>query len=270
MLTVAESTSALPARILVRADAGDLRREFGLLAMLEPVAWTPEGLVVAPLAGGRDPAEQRERLALLGLAWEQVPGATPPLPFPAAVGGGVYRRSPGHAPAPRGLPEVVLVDGDGFGLAEHPTTGMCLDMLRDLPPGPALDAGCGSGILGLAWARLGRGSVLAVDLDPYAITQARESAWASGLDALVSVRRGAIDAVDPDDVAQRVVLINAPLVAQRALLAVPDAPAPPALLISGLQEEPMDEVVAAWGERGLGPVRREAVGRWQAAVLVAS
>lgn len=241
-----------------------------MLATLEPVAWTAAGLVVAPLAGGRYPAEQRERLALLSLPWEPAPGAPPPLPFPAAVGGGVYRRSPGHAPAPHDLPEVVLVDGDGFGLAEHPTTGMCLDMLADLPDGPALDAGCGSGILGLAWARLGRGPVLAVDLDPYAVTQARESAWASGLDALVSVRRAAIDAIDPEEVRARVVLINAPLVAQHALLAVPGDPAPPALLISGLQEQPMDEVLAAWAGRGLAVVRREAVGRWQAALAVAA
>lgn len=260
----------MPACILVRAGADELRREFPLLASLEPLAWTPAGLVVAPLAGGRDPAEQRERLALLTLPWEPAPGASPPLPFPAAVGGGVYRRSPGHAPAPVDLPEVVLVDGDGFGLAEHPTTGMCLDMLADLPDGPALDAGCGSGILGLAWARLGRGPVLAVDLDPYAVTQARESAWASGLDALVAVRRAAIDLTAPEEVRARVVLINAPLVAQRALLAVPEDPVPPGVLVSGLQEEPMDEVLAAWGERGLAVVRREAVGRWQAAVAVAS
>ncbi len=265
-----ESTSALPACILVRADADDLRHAFPLLATLEPIAWVPEGIVLAPLAGGRDPDEQRHRLALLEMPWERAPGACPPLPFPAAVGGGVYRRSPGHAPAPAGLPEVVLVDGDGFGLAEHPTTGMCLDMLRELPDGPALDAGCGSGILALAWARLGRGPVLAVDLDPHAVTQARESAWASGLDALVAVRRNALETLSPDDLNGRVVLANAPMVAQQALLAVPGDPAPPGLLISGLQQETMDEVLAAWCGRGLRVMRREAVGRWQAAALVAA
>lgn len=248
----------------------ELHGRFPLLATLEPVAWTPAGLVVAPLAGGRDAAEQRERMALLDLPWEPTPGASPALPFPAAVGGGVYRRSPGHAAAPPGVPEVVLVDGEGFGLAEHPTTGMCLDMLAELPDGPALDAGCGSGILGLAWARLGRGPVLAVDLDPYAVTQARESAWASGLDALVSVRRAAIDLTAPDEVRARVVLANAPLVAQRALLAVPGEPAPPGMVVSGLQQDSMDEVLAAWEERGLVVVRREAVGRWQAAAAVAA
>ncbi|MGB0613547.1 MAG: hypothetical protein ACPGN4_05300, partial [Miltoncostaeaceae bacterium] len=72
---------------------------------------------------------QAARLSALDLPWQPEPGPSPPLPFPAAVGGGVYRRSPGHAPAPAGLPEIVLVAGEGFGLAEHPTTGMCLDLL---------------------------------------------------------------------------------------------------------------------------------------------
>ena len=268
VVTVGESTSAVAPRILVRGTPDDLARDFALLAGLEPLAWTPEGLVVAPFAGGRAPGEQADRLALVPLPVEPAPGPTPPLPFPAAVGGGVYRRSPGHAPAPPGLPEVVLVDGDGFGLAEHPTTGMCLDLLAHLPPGPALDAGCGSGILALAWARLGRGPVLAVDVEPRAVAQARESAWASGLDALVSVRRAGLGALAPEQVAGRVVLANCPRVAHDALLSVEGQPVPTGLLLSGLQAGPMEEVITAWGARGLRSARRESVGRWEAAVLL--
>lgn len=267
VVTVAESTSTVPSRILVSGDPADLAAQFAVLAGLEPLAWVRGGLLVAPLAGGRDPAEQQARLAAVTLPWRADPGPVPPLPFPAAVGGGVYRRSPGHAPAPPGTPEVVLVDGEGFGLAEHATTGMCLDFLADLPDGPALDAGCGSGILALAWARLGRGPVLAVDLDPHAVTQARESAWASGLDGLVSVRRAALQSLAHDEVHGRVVLANAPRVAQDALLCVPDDPVPAAMVISGLQEAAMDEVLEAWERRGLTLHRRDAVGRWHAAAL---
>ena len=257
----------MPPRIVVSGDPTALAAEFPVLAGLEPVAWVPGGLVLAPFAGGRDPDEQRARLAAVGLPWRADPGPVPPLPFPAAVGGGVYRRSPGHAAAPPGIPEVVLVDGEGFGLAEHATTGMCLDLLAELPDGPALDAGCGSGILALAWARLGRGPVLAVDLDPHAVAQARESAWASGLDAVVAVRRGSVGALPREEVDGRVVLVNAPRVAQDALLSVPDEPVPAAVLISGLQSGAMDEVIEAWAARGLRPGRREATGRWHAATL---
>ena len=257
----------MPPRVVVMGDPSELATEFAVLAGLEPVAWVPGGLVVAPFAGGRSPDEQRTRLDAVALPWRADDGPAPPLPFPAAVGGGVYRRSPGHAPAPPGTPEVVLVDGEGFGLAEHATTGMCLDMLADLPAGPALDAGCGSGILALAWARLGRGAVLAVDLDPHAVAQARESAWASGLDAMVTVRRAALNVLAPEEVAGRVVLVNAPRIAQDALLAVPGDPVPAAVLISGLQADDMHEVAGAWEARGLMVTRSDAVGRWHAVAL---
>ncbi len=267
---VAESTIGVPPRIVVRADAPAITRHFALLAGLEPIAWVADGLALAPLAGGRDVREQAARIARLDMPWRADAGPSPPLPFPSAVGGGVYRRSPGHAPAPPGVPEVVLVSGEGFGLSEHPTTGMCLDLLADLPDGPALDAGCGSGVLALAWARLGRGPVRAVDLDPRAVAQTRESAWASGLDATVSVRRAALDVLAHDEVHGHVVLANAPAAAQQALLAAGAAPVPAAVLLSGLQAPSMDEVVAAWEERGMRLARRDAMGRWQAAVVLAS
>lgn len=257
----------MPPRIVVSGDPASLAAEFPVLAGLEPVAWVPDGLVLAPFAGGRGPDEQRARLAAVELPWRADAGPAPPLPFPAAVGGGVYRRSPGHAAAPPGLPEVVLVDGEGFGLAEHATTGMCLDLLDELPDGPALDAGCGSGILGLAWARLGRGPVLAVDLDPHAVAQARESAWASGLDALITVRRAGLGMLDPDEVAGHVVLVNAPRVAQDALLSVAGAPVPTGILVSGLQADDMREVTGAWEARGLQVARADGVGRWHAVAL---
>lgn len=232
--------------------------------------WVHGGLELAPLAGGRDGAAQARRLAALALPYEPVRGPSPPLAFPAAVGGGVYRRSPGHAPAPAGLPEIVLVAGEGFGLAEHPTTGMCLLMLASLPDGPALDAGCGCGTLALVWARLGRGEVLAVDVDPHAVVQTTRSAAASGLGDVVTARRAALDALAPHDVHDVVVLVNAPRAAHDALLALPGSPVPRAVLASGLVAGDMDAVAAAWAMRGLRLADWDAAGRWQAAVLVSS
>ncbi len=66
---------------------------------------------------------------------------------------------------------ILLDPGLAFGTGTHPTTAMCL---RALDGGIAagmnvVDYGCGSGILGIAAARLGAGSVLGVDNDPQAI-----------------------------------------------------------------------------------------------------
>ena len=65
---------------------------------------------------------------------------------------------------------------NAFGTGEHPTTRGCLLMLdRVLKTAlaNALDVGCGSGILAMAFAKACRGSAVAVDLDPDSVAIAR-------------------------------------------------------------------------------------------------
>ena len=73
---------------------------------------------------------------------------------------------------------ILLDPGLAFGTGTHPTTAMCLRALdADLPPGKrVVDYGCGSGILGIAAARLSAAAVLGVDNDPLAITASRDNA----------------------------------------------------------------------------------------------
>jgi len=73
---------------------------------------------------------------------------------------------------------ILLDPGLAFGTGTHPTTAMCLRALdADLPPGGrVVDYGCGSGILGIAAARLGAAAVLGVDNDRQAITASRNNA----------------------------------------------------------------------------------------------
>ena len=82
-----------------------------------------------------------------------------------------------HPPNPNAI-NILLDPGLAFGTGAHPTTAMCLRALDgDLPPGQrVVDYGCGSGILGIAAARLGATAVLGVDNDPQAITASRDNA----------------------------------------------------------------------------------------------
>jgi ribosomal protein L11 methyltransferase len=76
--------------------------------------------------------------------------------------------------------------GMAFGTGGHATTRLCLetivDMARQRPLGQVLDYGCGSGILGLACAKLGASGVIGVDIDPVAVRVAQANA-ALNLDA---------------------------------------------------------------------------------------
>ena len=50
---------------------------------------------------------------------------------------------------------VVIDPGRAFGTGAHGSTRAALALLQELEPGPALDLGCGSGVLSIAAARLG-------------------------------------------------------------------------------------------------------------------
>jgi ribosomal protein L11 methyltransferase len=82
---------------------------------------------------------------------------------------------------------VLTVDpGQAFGTGTHETTRMCLRFIEDVfdrPPAPrtVLDVGTGTGILGIAAARLGAERILAVDTDPVAVDVAEKNAGLNGV-----------------------------------------------------------------------------------------
>jgi ribosomal protein L11 methyltransferase len=81
---------------------------------------------------------------------------------------------------PAGLPAVVIDPGQAFGTGSHATTLLCLELLLEQSPGPALDLGCGSGVLAIAATTLGHAPVLACDDDPVAVEVAAENAARNG------------------------------------------------------------------------------------------
>ncbi len=88
---------------------------------------------------------------------------------------------------------LVLDAGLAFGTGTHGSTRGCLLALDWLArrgqvrPRRALDLGCGSGILSLAVARTWRSAVVAVDIDPVAVTVARANLRRNGVAARVRV-----------------------------------------------------------------------------------
>jgi ribosomal protein L11 methyltransferase len=91
--------------------------------------------------------------------------------------------------ARRGQAVVVLDPGLSFGTGQHPTTAFCLEQLavRKMA-GEAqsfLDMGMGSGILGIAAAKLGYQPVCGFDFDPEAVRIARLNARRNRVEARV-------------------------------------------------------------------------------------
>jgi len=82
-----------------------------------------------------------------------------------------------------------------FGSGEHGTTSGCLILLDRLKqdgfsPERTLDMGCGSGILGIAAAKLWNGPVLAVDIDPESVRVTHNHRLANGIGDNLSAEAG--------------------------------------------------------------------------------
>lgn len=94
---------------------------------------------------------------------------------------------------PERLP-IVLEPGMAFGTGAHPSTRLCLEALEErVRPGDVVvDVGCGSGILGIAAARLGARRVLACDIDADAVAAARRGAELNGLTGTIEVFHGSV------------------------------------------------------------------------------
>jgi len=94
--------------------------------------------------------------------------------------------------APREGEIVIELDpGMAFGTGTHPTTALCLRMLERVIRGgeTVIDVGTGSGILAIGAAKLGASRVLALDLDPVAVSSASQNLAMAGLQNVIEVRQ---------------------------------------------------------------------------------
>ena len=166
--------------------------------------------------------------------------------------------------ARKGEVVIELDPGMAFGTGLHPTTQMCLISLeRHIQPGmQLLDLGTGSGILAIAGARLGAGSVLALDTDPQAVQIARQNARLNGVADLISVSQGSLaQAEGPYDL----VLINilAKVIIQMAGQGLGEIIQPQGIVvIAGLIADQEKEVAAELSKAGLVITDRQQIEDW--------
>lgn len=141
--------------------------------------------------------------------------------------------------------------GMAFGTGSHATTQLCLEMLikamdhmlaaPSLRAPNVLDMGCGSGILGIAAAKLGAASVTAVDIDPVAVATARDNAVANQADIVV------LDAEQPIPSAPGFDIVIANILAQPLKVMAPaltkHVRPGGALLLSGILARQAEEIL---------------------------
>lgn len=96
---------------------------------------------------------------------------------------------------------IELMPRMAFGTGEHSTTRLCMKATEKyLKTGDrVLDLGTGSGILAIAAAKLGVSYVLALDIDPDAVSNARENIKRNRVQKIIELKLGTLGSKIPDD-----------------------------------------------------------------------
>ena len=164
---------------------------------------------------------------------------------------------------------IELDPGMAFGTGTHETTAMCLKLLDEYMDDTiktVIDVGCGTGILGIAAAKLGASEVSAFDIDDNSVRIAKENAEINGVAYCVSVKKNDL----LKGVATRCDLVIANIVADIVILLLPDArkllDKGGIMIASGVIHERAAAVETAFAQNGFRIEKKTVDGEWNAYV----
>lgn len=153
--------------------------------------------------------------------------------------------------------------GGAFGSGHHPTTQLALEALARVvePDDTVLDAGCGTGVLSIAAARLGSRGVMAIDLDHDILEVAAANIEANDVGDRVAVRCRTIeDLSDRFDVVVANIVIGDLLPLMAPLVRLADR----AAIVSGFLDDQFERLLR---DVDVDVVSRAARDGWGCAVL---
>lgn len=168
--------------------------------------------------------------------------------------------------------EVVYIDSNmAFGTGEHETTAMCVKLIEKYikPSDTVIDVGTGSGILGLAAAKLGAKSVIMTDIDPVAVEAANRNAKLNKVDGvckatLTNLLDGIVGAGD---------IVVANITAEVLAFLVKDIRSyvkeGGVVILSGILNDRLEKVINAYEKTGLKTKETLTDGEWSAVVFEA-
>ena len=226
------------------------------------IDWLGDQDWAAPRSGDVPELRFGDRLAVVPRDGEHIPTAQSRAGRPRSKG---PRPNPASSPE-RGRPAlgrreapflqtaVLRLDpGLAFGTGQHPTTRSCLAWLADarLEGRSVLDYGCGSGILAIAAALLGAARVVAVDIEPQALSATQANAGFNGV-ALDAVTTPEAFLPQPGfDLVLANILANTLIELAPTLSGCMNAGG--RLVLAGLLEPQMDAVTAAYPSLAFDP-----------------
>ena len=168
-------------------------------------------------------------------------------------------------------PVIRIQPSMGFGTGHHASTRMCLHWLQQASPAgkSVLDVGTGSGVLAIAASILGASASVGIDVDPDALTNARENLELNskarveflecGLESAQTIASGPFDLVLAN--------LTGALICRSAGAFGRFAAAYASLIVSGFQVHDLGEVSAALEVAGWTRVSHESEQTWIGALF---
>ena len=164
----------------------------------------------------------------------------------------------------------VIIDSNmAFGTGEHETTSMVLSLMQDYVKNAetVIDVGTGSGILGIAAAKLGAKKVFMTDIDYVAVKSATHNCEINGVSDKCEVCLNNL--LDDKNVVGDLVLAN--ITADVLLILAEELPqrvkGGGTLIMSGIIKSRVDEVVKKYTSIGFTLEKRRDEGEWIALVM---
>ncbi len=165
---------------------------------------------------------------------------------------------------------IFIEPGMAFGTGEHASTRLALTLMSDMDFAEkrVADVGTGSGILGIAAAKAGAKSVYMCDIEEEAVKAAKEAVELNGAADKATVEKADLASGFSGEKAD---IVTANLTADLLEMLLPDVDRilknGGFVVTSGIIIPRRDEVIQAFGERGLTPVSSESEGDWCSVVF---
>ncbi|MDE6059883.1 MAG: 50S ribosomal protein L11 methyltransferase [Clostridia bacterium] len=157
-----------------------------------------------------------------------------------------------------------LDPGMAFGTGSHATTRMCLDLL-DVEGKDVIDVGCGSGILGIAAKLCGASDVYMCDIDEQAVKFAKQNAEINGVDTQIECADLIVGTRTADVI---IANITADILMRLSGDIGKHLRAGGHIILSGIIDSRLDEVIACYERAGYQIVERRACDDWRALKLI--
>ena len=180
-----------------------------------------------------------------------------------------------------GMTAVRLLHGASFGDGHHPTTRISLQgvdflvqilqenrILSEQKENAVLDIGTGSGVLAIAAIRLGINKGIGIDIDPCAISEARENARINGLENRLQISGNSLENIPDQSFSLITANLRLPtlnqLFSQILRLAEPKC----GLVLSGIHCDEISHLLNAYMQQGFSCIWQKEEKDWAAIAML--